>query len=513
MRKIDGYKNGNWAWHPKETAVFPFRNAFGLVEPKEYITRKDDLSKFTEEMAAKSAKGEVLLEHDIRRLWAGTFAHNTFEECAESLRILREQLDKGLQMGGRKYFEVTNKSSWAFMGPLKSDIESMESKTKSPLLRFANEEVIVLSNLVGSIPTTPLVMDLLKELGGMPLGYVLIGASKNGETRFEDGTSMRDELFIHPAELGVLQQFKEKTALVVDDSEITGKTYDMIRAGLEKIGYTKIFKIATHDGNLLDKDGKSLNGHTAFYAYRDMNDEGYGMWSPGMYETAYHPAPAFLDTAPKNKGDDKKKVGIIGGGDPSLMGKSHLFGKKQGHAARMAATVLGKTLAESGFDVYSRTKPEPDLTDYVGETAKKNGAGVYAVLADGPVFGVGQIPQELITAYKKIAYSSFDREKDGWVFQWPSDLVSSVDVVALVGWNEFMTQRELVVALAQKKAIGVLLGSGVDIKRTKAFVSAARDAKTEVFYSNEPKELVGWLSLKTAARKRTEEKSKVTTNG
>ncbi|MDG6991159.1 MAG: hypothetical protein JRM99_07035 [Nitrososphaerota archaeon] len=132
------------------------------------------------------------------------------------------------------------------------------SNNKNPLMRFQKHETIVVPNMTGGLYTTAQLIELLTKLDREPAGYALAGYSVNGETEFADGERMVNEFFVPARELEMLVRNRDKTVIVVDDTECSGRSYSGMREGLRKIGFKNIYKIATRDSMVLDGNGSCI---------------------------------------------------------------------------------------------------------------------------------------------------------------------------------------------------------------------------------------------------------------
>ena len=119
----------------------------------------------------------------------------------------------------------------------------------SPLIQFKGEAVIVIPNLVSGYPLAPLTWESLMRLGITPAGYAFVGWSRNGLTRFDDGTAMKKQFYVPPNHLEFLLKNTDKVALTIDDCEDSGGTRKALCDNLEQIGFTKMCNIA-YDGSI-----------------------------------------------------------------------------------------------------------------------------------------------------------------------------------------------------------------------------------------------------------------------
>ncbi|MDG6991158.1 MAG: phosphoribosyltransferase [Nitrososphaerota archaeon] len=239
----------------KKGLGFRLTAELGFPKPIAYSFKREALADMVSYAKASINDGLAADEDRIRGLWAGSFRNNSLVACAESLSVLRQVVDMRLKRyeGGDALVRLTN-DCWKCM-PQGFALD-LEDEQSSPLLNFERKETVVVANMVGGFECVPPLIGLMQKLGREPFAYVLAGYSKHGETRFADGDLMIGEFFVPPRELETLARNKKKTALVVDDTECGGTTYAGMRKGLKKIGFEKIYKVATVDSVFLDSNGK-----------------------------------------------------------------------------------------------------------------------------------------------------------------------------------------------------------------------------------------------------------------
>ncbi len=199
-------------------------------------------------------KDHMFGEWKVRRLWAGAFMNNSLEECAESLRILRRQVEIGLKAGGEQFVMHASNGGWSFAAPDAHTISEFTCRMHSPFQYFSKGETIVITNMTGGLTVTPLVIEKMKQMKLDPVGYALIGFSNQGQTPFEDGSRMEREFFVHPLELKTLVDNTNKVALVVDDSHRRGEAFTQVVKNLKRIGYRKVYKVVGQTAELVDGD-------------------------------------------------------------------------------------------------------------------------------------------------------------------------------------------------------------------------------------------------------------------
>lgn len=186
----------------------------------------------------------------IRRLWAGVFKNDNESQKIRCLRILRRTVLNGLRMGGKKFLDIGISKGWTTYKP-EIDVEKILMDPKdSPLCQFKNGKTILIGNMVSGITYTPLVLGAMISLHRRPRSFALFGWSKNGDTAFEDSSTMRG-FWIHPHELNRIKSALADNLIpvVVDDCEALGVSFNGIKKELkEKIGFPSVYKLVGNTG-------------------------------------------------------------------------------------------------------------------------------------------------------------------------------------------------------------------------------------------------------------------------
>lgn len=186
-------------------------------------------------------------EMEVRRIWAGTFRNEDEQARTECLALLRRTLED-LASYEPAVLGSSLSSSWKVELPKTDTIRVLLDGSKSPLSQFSRDEVVVFPNLVCGLPLGGIVMNALKRLGRDPAGYSLVGYSKNGDTRFDDGEPMRGEVYLHDRDAALAKALSAgRTALIVDDSESSdGISKRFIAGRLSRLGFRRIYKTTGH---------------------------------------------------------------------------------------------------------------------------------------------------------------------------------------------------------------------------------------------------------------------------
>lgn len=195
------------------------------------------LQRTMEDAAERCARGELLPERHVRRLWAGSFDNVSEGRKEECELLLGWTFENAVAMGCRSAAEWYER----YWGNSQGTYDHLHDRSRSPLLQFRDGEVVVAVNMVSGITVGPAIFEALRIVGREPAGFVLFSWSVNGETRLPGGGRMRNEFYITPRSRRFVEERAGMDFILVDDCVMSGLSFRNSVESFGKMGATSIY--------------------------------------------------------------------------------------------------------------------------------------------------------------------------------------------------------------------------------------------------------------------------------